>query len=105
MKLKCFQMSSPGAVRDRNEDFCVFWEPEDFQRQQQLGSLAIVADGVGGEGHGDIASKMAAETALEVFKEGKPETSTTEIVRGMFENASNKVFQASQNNGRMATTL
>ncbi|PWU19658.1 MAG: hypothetical protein C5B50_05985 [Verrucomicrobia bacterium] len=105
MKVKCHQITSAGAVRDHNEDFLLFWEPEDFAMQQRLGSLAILADGVGGENHGDIASRLAAETALGAFKEAKPETSITEIARSMFDNASTKVFQQAQQNGRMATTL
>ena len=78
MKIKCYQVSSAGPVRDHNEDFLLFWEPEDFERLQQAGSIAIVADGVGGEGNGDKASRLAAETALSVFKEAKPDTSATD---------------------------
>jgi serine/threonine-protein kinase len=105
MKVKCFQLSSSGPVRDHNEDFLLFWEPGDFDLLQKSGSIAIVADGVGGEAHGDKASRLAAETALAVFKEVKPESSPTDLVRQMFDAAATKVFQASQNNGRMATTL
>ena len=48
MKVKCHQISSTGPVRDHNEDFLAFWEPEDFYVRQNVGSLAILADGVGG---------------------------------------------------------
>ena len=68
MKIKCFQLSSIGTVRDHNEDFIVFWEPENFQQLQAAGSIAVLADGVGGEGNGDIASRLAAETALEILR-------------------------------------
>ena len=105
MKVKCYQVSSAGPVRDHNEDFLLFWEPEDFGLLQRIGSIAIVADGVGGEGNGDKASRLAAETALSVFKEAKPETSATDLVRQMFETSAARVFQAAQHNGRMATTL
>jgi len=105
MKVKCHQLSSAGSVRDRNEDFLLFWEPEEFQMAQAVGSLAVLADGVGGEGNGDVASRMAAETALSVFKEAKPENSDTDLLRGMFETAAARVFNAGQKNGRMATTL
>ena len=105
MKIKCYQVSSAGPVRDHNEDFLLFWEPEDFERLQQAGSIAIVADGVGGEAHGDQASRLAAETALSVFKEAKPETSASALIRQMFDAAAARVFQAAQHDGRMATTL
>ena len=105
MKVKCFQLSSAGPVRDHNEDFLLFWEPEDFDRLQKAGSLAIVADGVGGESNGDKASKLAVETALGVFKEANPDASPTDLVRQMFDESAARVFQAAQHNGRMATTL
>ncbi len=105
MKVKCHQLSSAGSVRDHNEDFLLFWEPDDFAVRQKIGSLALLADGVGGEGNGDIASRLAAETALSIFKEAKPETTATDLVRSMFETAAAKVFQQAQDKGRMATTL
>jgi serine/threonine protein phosphatase PrpC len=105
MKVKYHQITSTGTVRDQNEDFILFWEPEVFEVRQQIGSVALLADGVGGEGHGEIASRLAVETALSVFQESKAEASLTDAVRGMFETAAANVFQAGQDQGRMATTL
>jgi serine/threonine protein phosphatase PrpC len=105
MKVKCHQVSHTGVVRDHNEDFIAFWEPEDFALRQSIGSIAILADGVGGEGHGEIASRLATETALAVFKEAKPDAATANLVRGIFDESSAKVFQAGREQGRMATTL
>jgi serine/threonine protein phosphatase PrpC len=105
MKVKCFQLSSAGVVRDHNEDYVAFWQPEDFELLQGVGSIAVLADGVGGMGNGDMASRMAAETALEIFKQAKPETPVNDLVREIFDQASNKVFQESRKTGRMSTTL
>jgi serine/threonine-protein kinase len=105
MKVKCHQVSSAGAVRDHNEDYIAFWEPEDFYVRQSTGSIAILADGVGGEGHGALASKLAAESALGVFRNAPPETAPTEVIRQMYADASAKLFQTAQEKGRMATTL
>ncbi|HXD00497.1 MAG TPA: protein kinase [Verrucomicrobiae bacterium] len=105
MKVKCFQLSSAGTVRDHNEDYVAFWQPDDFELLQGLGSLAVLADGVGGMRNGDIASRMAAETAVEIFKQAKPETSVNDLVREIFDQAANKVFQESTKTGRMSTTL
>jgi serine/threonine protein phosphatase PrpC len=105
MRVKCYQVSSAGAVRDHNEDFVVFWEPEDFYQRQALGSVAILADGVGGIGNGDVASRMAAETAIDVVREAKPETAPAEMLREVFETASQRIFRASREKGKMATTL
>jgi serine/threonine protein phosphatase PrpC len=105
MKVKCHQITSTGMVRDHNEDFLLFWEPEEFELRQRTGSLAILADGVGGEGNGDVASRLAAETAMGVFKEIKPETPPSDLMREMFDTTAAKVFQATRDTGRMATTL
>src|SRR5664279_4265877 len=105
MKVKCFQVSSVGAVRDHNEDFVVFWEPEDFYVRQTVGSIAILADGVGGIGNGDVASRMAAETAIDIFRESKSDSTPPDLVRQIYATASAKIFQASRDKGRMATTL
>ena len=105
MKVKCFQLSSVGAIRDHNEDFVVFWEPQDFETRQSTGSLAILADGVGGIGNGEVASRMAAETAIEVFRETKPESTPADAIRQIYETASEKIFAAAREKGRMATTM
>ena len=105
MKVKCYQVSSVGAVLDHNEDFVVFWEPEDFHARQSIGSIAILADGVGGIGNGEIASRLAAETAIDVFREAKPESSPADIIRQIYESASARIFQATREKGRMATTM
>jgi len=105
MKVKCHQISRTGVVREHNEDFIAFWEPEEFALRQSIGSIAILADGVGGEGHGEVASRMAAEIAQEVFEASVPNTPAANIVRRIFDEASVKVFQAGREKGRMATTL
>src|ERR1017187_9951260 len=105
MKVKCFQVSSVGTVRDHNEDFVVFWEPQDFDARQSIGSIAILADGVGGIGNGDVASRLAAETAIEVFQEAKPDAAPADVIRQVYETASAKIFQKAREKGRMATTM
>jgi protein phosphatase len=105
MKVKCLQLSSAGAVRDHNEDFIVFWEPGDVYLRQSTGSIAILADGVGGEGNGGLASRLASETALSIFQEANPDTPPGDLARQMFDTCAVKVFQTAQDQGRMATTL
>ncbi len=105
MKVKCKQVSSVGSLRDHNEDFVVFWEPDDFYQRQGVGSIAILADGVGGIGNGEVASRTAAETAIDVFRETKPEIPPVDVFRQIYDTASAKIFQAAREKGRMATTM
>jgi serine/threonine-protein kinase len=105
VKVKCFQLTSNGVVRDHNEDFIAFWQPDDFEQLQGIGSLAVLADGVGGLGNGEIASRMAAETALEIFKGTKADTPAADAIRQIYNEASVRIFQAGSKKGRMSTTL
>ena len=105
MKVKCFQLSITGAVRIRNEDYIAFWQPKEFHTLQAVGSIAVLADGVSGELNGATASRLAADTALTVFKETTPNTPVTDLIRQIFDNAAATIFQAAQQSGRMSTTL
>src|ERR1700730_16751411 len=74
MKLTYAQLSSTGPVRRNNEDWVGFWEPTDEQEYRTRGVIAALADGVGGHGDGEVASRLAVETALRRFLEIKPST-------------------------------
>jgi protein phosphatase len=53
-----------GQVRDHNEDFFGFWEPQTAAEQESHGWLYIVADGVGGAEAGEVASSHATEEVM-----------------------------------------
>ena len=53
-----------GRIRDHNEDFVIFWEPEDNAAEADNGWLYIVADGVGGADAGEVASQFASERVI-----------------------------------------
>lgn len=57
--MQSYGLSDPGRVRKNNEDFLL------VDRRQ---NLYIVADGMGGAQAGETASRLAAETVLEVME-------------------------------------
>ncbi|MET0442473.1 MAG: protein phosphatase 2C domain-containing protein [Casimicrobiaceae bacterium] len=70
MKLEVSVLSNPGG-RERNEDACGFWTGGG-------GCFAVVSDGAGGHGGGDVASKLAVRNILTAFRE-EPDCTGTAI--------------------------
>jgi serine/threonine protein phosphatase PrpC len=108
VKLTYVAQSSVGPVRPHNEDFLLFWEPADEREHAARGAIAIIADGLGGHGSGEVASQLAAETALRVFREADPATTDNQLLSRIFKAANIAVYDAGLSEGsadRMATTL
>ena len=68
MRIKTFGLTDIGCVRKRNEDFLLY---------DSDSCLVMVADGVGGQNFGDIASELACRV---FFEDIYPELSTTKSV-------------------------
>ena len=108
MKVSSVFSTSPGPVRPKNEDSVAFWEPEEDGERQQRGSISIVADGVGGHGNGDIASRLAVETALRIFREAPLNQQVRPMMDQIFQEANLALFNSGLENRKisgMATTL
>ncbi len=108
MKLSYAELSSQGPVRANNEDYVGFWQPEEVEEDRARGAIAVLADGVGGHGHGEVASRLAVETTLGTFRELKPDTPPRRALERMFRAANLAVYDHGmdhRHDGRMATTL
>ena len=79
MKIKISALTDAGKERDNNEDallFCSNLERQEWQEQatddyetiNSLGSLLIVADGMGGANAGEVASALAVNSVKESFQ-------------------------------------
>ncbi len=108
MEVSHVSLTTPGPLRKKNEDYLGFWEPEDPEEKECRGSIAILADGVGGHGNGEIASRMAVEIALDKFKACDPEIPAKAILKLIFDSANIALYDstiANQLGSKMATTL
>jgi serine/threonine protein phosphatase PrpC len=108
MRLRYARLTSTGPVRPINEDWLDFWESPDPLTREKQGSVAIIADGVGGFDHGEVASRLAVETALQEFQSAPADTKPYALLRKMFTTACSRVHDkaVSARTGRpMATTL
>src|ERR1019366_2355496 len=107
MRLRYARLTTAGPVRETNEDALDFWEPEDPLERDKLGSVALLADGVGGYGRGEVASRLAIDEALQLFKAESPDIAPYATLLRMFSVAVAKVHGTAQADGKgpMATTL
>ncbi|MGO8748090.1 MAG: bifunctional protein-serine/threonine kinase/phosphatase [Thermoguttaceae bacterium] len=113
MDLTYAELSSQGPVRSNNEDRVAFWEPAELEEKRDRGALAVLADGVGGHGQGEVASRLAVEETLRKFREAKPGMPSRQVLFQIFTSANVVVYdqgmheqsQGDQVGGRMATTL
>ncbi len=108
MELDYAELSSPGPARDNNEDAVGFWEPQSLDEKRGRGAVAVLADGVGGLSHGEVASRLAVDTALAAFRDAPDDLSLQQALTRMFNAANLAVFdrgEGGRGRSKMATTL
>ena len=108
MDLTIAQLSTKGPVRPHNEDSLYFWQPESVEERRTHGAVMALADGVGGQGNGAVASALAIEAVTKTFQAVKPAQSPNQVLFQMFNAANLAVFDAAASDpskARMATTL
>jgi serine/threonine protein phosphatase PrpC len=74
LRVQAASGSDTGRVRARNEDALALCEPPDTARLAQLGRLYILADGAGGHAAGEVASRIAVDTIVEVYYQSSDTT-------------------------------
>lgn len=106
LTLTVHHRSDVGRVRDHNEDYLGYRQPQ-TQVRAEAGWLYAVADGVGGAQAGEVASKLAVQTLLAAYYRSYQETLTDRLHEAFAE--ANRVVheQSSDQEGlrRMSTTL
>src|SRR5215472_15449414 len=68
LEVEFAQLSDPGLVRPRNEDYLGYVAPPDSTLAQSQGWLFVLADGVGGQRQGEVASRATIEEVLGGFR-------------------------------------
>ena len=107
MRVRYARLSTAGTVRQINQDCVDFWESDDPLVREKQGSVAIIADGVGGLNRGELASKLAVEEAKRVFQTEPSDLAPYDLLRRMFNAACSHVHETSirEKIGPMATTM
>lgn len=89
------QLSDPGKLRPKNEDYCGYSAPGTPSRAESHGWLFAVADGVGGQKFGDVASRTAVGNLLQNFRDSAGgESSQVGFLRRLVQAANHAVYEA-----------
>jgi PPM family protein phosphatase len=109
LDLEFVAISDPGRKRDHNEDYLGHAAPESLQDIQQRGWLFAVADGVGGQELGEVASRTAIETVMAGFNVAPLGEAHSALLARLVQAANIKVYETGRATGpggtAMATTL
>src|SRR5580704_16842016 len=73
-------LTDVSCERSQNEDNYCYAEPESDVELLGRGRLAVVADGMGGQAGGQIASTLAVDTVRDVFLNGPAEDPAAALV-------------------------
>ncbi len=109
LELEFAELSHPGCVRTNNEDFLGSVAPTGPEEGRTHGWLFAVADGVGGQDLGEVASRTAIECMLEGFRRAAPGEPHGAVLSRLVQEANTRVYETGRSSGpggvRMATTV
>ncbi len=103
------ELSDTGKVRPHNEDYFGHFVPTTPMQLRSHGWLFALADGVGGQDKGEVASRMAVESVLAGFREAPGEEQHSALLSRLVKAANLEVYEAGMKTGvgraAMATTF
>ncbi len=109
LEIEFAQLSDPGLVRGHNEDFLGHVAPDTPEQARSHGWLFALADGVGGQDLGEVASRTAVESMLEGFRSAAPAEPHASVLSRLVQAANTRVYETGRSAGpggvRMATTI
>lgn len=109
LDLEFVERTDVGRVRDHNEDYMGYASPATPAQVRTHGWLFVLADGVGGQEKGEVASRTAVDSMIAGFYKAKEGESHSTLLQRLVQQANTSVFETSMSGGRssvgMATTI
>src|SRR2546427_11672558 len=109
LELEFAQFSDPGKVRGHNEDFVGYSAPQTPEQARTHGWLFALADGVGGQDRGEVASRAAVETLVTGFGKYPAGEPASGLLQKLVHSANLNVYETAAASGpggsSMCTTL
>ncbi len=103
------QVSDTGRAREHNEDCVGYSAPDNPARARSHGWLFALADGVGGQDLGEVASRTAIEAVVEGFRRAPGGESLSALLPKLIQGANTRVYETGMSAGpggvAIATTL
>jgi serine/threonine protein phosphatase PrpC len=109
LDLEFAQISDPGLVREHNEDYLGHVLPQTPDEARRRGWLFALADGVGGQDRGEVASTTAIEAIVSGFRKASSGEPLNALLSRLVQTANTRVFETGLSTGpggsSMATTI
>ena len=109
LDLEFSELTDTGRVRTHNEDYLGHVLPESPSQARSHGWLFALADGVGGQRQGEVASRAAVQEALAGFRRAKNGALHKDVVTQIVQAANARVCESEALSGRsgagMASTI
>jgi protein phosphatase len=103
LQVEYAELSDAGPVRPHNEDCMGHFAPPSSVEARSHGWLFVLADGVGGQEHGEVASRLAVNAAVREFAAAPGGENLSAVLTRAVQKANTEVYAAGH--GSIATTL
>ncbi len=101
LELDFAELSDRGPTRDQNQDSCGHWIPLTAEQARTHGWLFALADGVGGQALGDVASRLAIQTLTENFQTARDDEPRSSFIARLIRSANSVIYEA----GHVTTSI